>query len=383
MTKNTSICWCVFAIIGLLTSCLKEEPLNTECDIEVATIHLDSPEDVFYSVTDTMVRIPSTDSEVIFTVRRKADVSSLAPRFVLTPGATIVPENGSVQDFSHGPVKYVVTSEDKAWKREYQVSFKPMTRMMKDTLEIDFEDVESETKNGTYYIWKSRNEDGTLGNDWSTGNAGFYLSNSKAAPDDYPTTVLAEGRSGKGVKLVTRDTGTFGRWVKMPIAAGNLFLGKFIVESALLSALKATQFGIPFDKRPSKIEGYYKYQAGTQFIDKESKVIDKNDIADIYSVMYINHDAEGNPVYLYGDDVFTNSNIVAIARVSDLKNTDQWTHFEAEYVYQKEVDLDLLENYGYSFTIVFTSSITGASFEGAVGSTLCVDEVRVSFSKEE
>ena len=66
------------------------------------------------------------------------------------------------------------------------------------------------------------------------------------------------------------------------------FLGKFIVESALVSALRATQFGIPFDKRPSKIEGYYKYQPGSQFIDKDAHVIEKTDCADIYSVMYVN-----------------------------------------------------------------------------------------------
>lgn len=383
MTKSAKLFWSFFMAIGLLSSCIKDEPQNTECDIEAASIHLDTPENIFYSISDTLVKVPSTENNIVFTVRRKADVSSLAPRFVLTPGATIVPENGSVQDFSNGPVTYVVTSEDKAWKREYKVAFTPMTRMMKDTLEIDFEDTEMETKTGTYYIWKSRNEDGTLGSDWSTGNPGFYLSNSKAAPDDYPTTMLENGYSGKAVKLVTRDTGTFGHWFKMPIAAGNLFLGKFIVESALVSALRATQFGIPFDKRPSKIEGYYKYQPGSQFIDKDAHVIEKTDCADIYSVMYVNHDEQGNPVYLFGDDVFTNPNIVAIARVKDLNPTDNWTHFEAEYVYQKDIDLDLLENYGYSFTIVFTSSITGASFEGAVGSTLCVDEVRVSFSKEE
>lgn len=383
MTKSAKLFWSFFMVIGLLSSCIKDEPQNTECDIEAASIHLDTPENIFYSISDTLVKVPSTENNIVFTVRRKADVSSLAPRFVLTPGATIVPENGSVQDFSNGPVTYVVTSEDKAWKREYKVAFTPMTRMMKDTLEIDFEDTEMETKTGTYYIWKSRNEDGTLGSDWSTGNPGFYLSNSKAAPDDYPTTMLENGYSGKAVKLVTRDTGTFGHWFKMPIAAGNLFLGKFIVESALVSALRATQFGIPFDKRPSKIEGYYKYQPGSQFIDKDAHVIEKTDCADIYSVMYVNHDEQGNPVYLFGDDVFTNPNIVAIARVKDLNPTDNWTHFEAEYVYQKDIDLDLLENYGYSFTIVFTSSITGASFEGAVGSTLCVDEVRVSFSKEE
>ena len=80
---------------------------------------------------------------------------------------------------------------------------------------------------------------------------------------------------------------------------------------------------------------------------------------------------------LYGDYVLTNENIVAIARITDMRYTDEWTYFELEYNYTEEIDYDLLENFGYNFTVVFSSSKDGATFEGAIGSTLCVDKVRV------
>lgn len=57
----------------------------------------------------------------------------------------------------------------------------------------------------------------------------------------------------------------FGSALKMPIAAGNLFMGTFDLGSALSGsegALKATQFGFPFEHIPTYLTGYYKYKAG-------------------------------------------------------------------------------------------------------------------------
>ena len=37
----------------------------------------------------------------------------------------------------------------------------------------------------------------------------------------------------------------------------------------------------------------------------------------------------------------------------------------------------MLKNYQYNLSVVFTSSIEGAEFRGAIGSTLYVDEVKL------
>ena len=102
------------ALIGssTLTSCFKDEPLNAECDIEQAYIHVDNPLGMFYQQSDTLINVLSTAEDINFVVRKTTDLTALAPIFNMTPGATIYPDNGSEQDFSNGPIVYTTTSED-------------------------------------------------------------------------------------------------------------------------------------------------------------------------------------------------------------------------------------------------------------------------------
>ncbi|MDR1740691.1 MAG: autotransporter adhesin family protein [Synergistaceae bacterium] len=62
----------------------------------------------------TMVEQP--DGTWLITAPEGADLSSLALTFALPDGSTISPENGSVQDFSKGAVKYTVTAPDGSTK---------------------------------------------------------------------------------------------------------------------------------------------------------------------------------------------------------------------------------------------------------------------------
>ena len=164
----------------------------------------------------------------------------------------------------------------------------------------------------------------------------------------------------------------------MPLAAGNLFIGRFDVQNALTNAMKATQFGLPFDKKPVRIEGYYKYQPGENFQDRDGNILSGvTDKATIYAVLYRNKDAEGRPIVLYGDNVQTSDQVVALAKLKDISATPEWTKFDVAFNYNEEINQEMLENYDYSLTVVFSSSINGNLFEGAIGSTLWVDEVRV------
>ena len=117
-----------------LTSCFGEEPDYCEADIETATLHVDDPSQFFFQATDSMQTVFSTDSVITFSVRGDADVSALAPVFKLSPGATVSPESGSVHDFTGGPVRYTVTSQDGKWQRHYRVSVVPTMITVADTL---------------------------------------------------------------------------------------------------------------------------------------------------------------------------------------------------------------------------------------------------------
>ncbi len=366
-----------------LTSCFKDEPLNAECDIETVTVHCPNPENVFFNLTDTMQNVLSADSVVTFSVRSNADMSKASLRVTTTAGATVTVTDGSGLEVGKS-VRYRITSQDGNWSRNYTIKFVPVTHTVSDTIKYDFEHYELEPKSGAYYIWHNVLPDGSLGNDWSTGNPGFQISRSSAKPDEYPTMPLAAGYDGAAIKLVTRDTGPFGIMANMRLAAGNFFLGTFDLSYALHDAMKATRFGVIFDKKPITFTGYFQYKPGEKFQDRSGKeVAGRVDKGSIYAVLYRNHDSQGNVVMLNGSDVLTSSQIVALAQVPDVTTTDGWTRFEIPFDYHEGIDNTLLANRGYSLAVVFSSSSEGATFEGAVNSELLVDKVRVICATEE
>lgn len=369
----------------LATSCIKDEPLNSECDIEVCKVHHEASDTIFYALSDTLQKVSSVDTVINFYTRSRInpqDLSQVRVTFDLTPGATITPANGSVQDFSQGGVVYTVVSEDKLWSRTYKVRFLPRAVLNPD---FDFENVELEQPRERFYIWFAYDQNQKRQDLWATGNSGFALSRSSAKPHEYPSVMLEQGISGKGVKLETCSTGAFGAMVNMRIAAGNLFLGSFDTQNALTDAMKATRFGVPVNRKPVRFTGYYKFQPGEKFQDRYGiEVPGRVDAPDAYAVLYKNTDENGLPVTLYGDDVLTHKNIVAIARVPEFKvtgisDTSNWEYFDLPLEYKQELDMVRLSNLGYNLAVVFTSSIEGATFCGAVGSTLLIDESAIIY----
>ncbi len=374
----------LLAFALLLSSCIKDEEANKECDILSAWVEGEDYATNFYHVAQMRhENISSSEKEIIFTVRSLYALPTKIPiQFTLTPGATIVPDNGSVQDFTAGPVIYTVTSADGAWKREYKVEFREASL---PSFKFSFENVEvvEGSNRNQYHKFYELDQSGNHRNIWVSGNEGVALTKYASTPDEYPTRSINDGYRGLGVCLSTQDAGSLGRMMNKPIAAGNLFLGKFILDNVLFNPLKTTEFGIPIDKEPIRVTGYYKYQPGKEFTNAKMEV-DKNriDEASIYAVFYRNMDEEGKDVKLYGDDVFTNPNILKIAQVKTLPATDEWTHFEM-FFEGKDADPQILASQGYNMTLVFSSSKEGANFEGAIGSILHIDEVEVFFDNEE
>ena len=398
MRKNAKLI-IVMALAGILTSCIGDELPNTECDIESITINVDNPNDYFYHDYDVTQIVASVEKEIVYQLRAGAEVSELPVTLTITDGAkayiddnqensNFVPfVNGSMVDFSNGRArKFRIVSENGAWERIYTVRFEQNSADQGAcTLDIDFENFElndpskSDNDAGYYYIWKALDSNAISVEQWVCGNPGFKLSKSSAKPMDYPTKPAVEQGvdGGACLKLETKDTGAFGRMVNMRIAAGNFFIGTFDVANALKDALAATRFGLPFAHKPVKMTGYYKFKAGDQFQDKKGKPVNRIDQPDAYCILYRNTDADGKRVLLDGADVLTNPNIVGLGRISGTVETDEWTPFEIPVVYTEEIDKELLMNFGYSMTICFSSSIEGAYFEGAPGSTFYVDKVKV------
>lgn len=354
----------LLAACFLFGSCIREEAPNAEADILSCTV----PGDVLRSVPEI------GNTSVSLYVRSEADIRNLAPEFTVTEGATIEPASGTVLDFS-SPRVYTVTSEDGLWHKDYTV------RCVLSNIgtEYDFERVRMEPKNERFQIFYDVFSEGdTI--EWGSANAGYALTGMASSASGYPTTQSEDGYIGKCAKLVTRSTGTFGSWVGMDLAAGNLFIGSFDVSSALSNGLKAPHIGKPFEHVPTYLSGYYKYKSGDQYMVNGQAVAGKRDQCDIYAVFF---ETDENTPYLDGTNALTHPNLVALARISDQRETDEWLHFNIPFVKRegKEVDPEKLRNGVYRLGVVFSSSLKGDLFEGAIGSTLMVDEVKIAYEQ--
>lgn len=379
----------LLAGVALLSSCYGDEPLNAECDIEAVSLTLDDPKTLFYHDYDTHQEVPSASDSIGFMAHISATIGAYPVTLKTTSGSKsyLMDDSGDFQPFTNGTTvdfsagrirRFRIVSEDGKWSRDYKINIVNETVSGDGTMLIDFGTYELNEPAHKYYVWRESDPNAIRYDQWATGNPGFNLSKSSAKPDEYPSVAIAEGGvdGGPYLKLETRDTGAFGRMVKMPLASGSLFIGTFDVANALKDALSATRFGLPFKHKPSKVKGYYKFRRGEKFQDKTgSEVPGRLDMPDTYCVFYRNQDSNGKQVILDGADVLTSEYIVGIARIVGVQETDTWTPFEMNLEYLSEVDKELLANNGYSLTLCFASSIDGAYFEGAPGNTFCVDQV--------
>lgn len=381
--------WFIYlSLVFLFMSCIQEEPLNAEADILSCEINNEQGQPDMNIKAAVLV----TNTQVTALAIPKINLQKLVPVFEVTPGATITPASGVMRDFSE-PQQYTVTSEDGKWQKVYTVSVD--TSEMKT--KYKFENFElSGSKDNKYQVFYEiiPTPSGLFKQYiWASGNAGFALTGVAKSPEDFPTVSSPKGSDqiGNALKVTTKSTGGFGELAGMPIAAGNLFIGSFNAANAMKEPLKATLFGLPFGKKPIALRGSYKFKGGAPFIiknkdGKKEEVPGREDIGDIYAVLY---DAEKGS--LTGDNVLTSDQIVALARVKDMKSlassvdidvVGNYSEFEVAFDYDsyktsRPFDPEKLKEYKYNLAVVFTSSRDGAYFAGALGSTLYVDNVDI------
>lgn len=363
----------LLALVLLPTSCIQDEALNAEADILTCTV----------DTTLQLIREPVIGNDrVTLYVPSGSDLTRVAPRFTLTEGATLFPAGGTVRDFT-SPQHYTVTSQDGRWSKDYIVEF--ISHSMATLYHFEKIRYYSATDLGGttkdyYHIFTDYRSDGSL-MEWGSGNAGFKITNGNAPATDYPTCQSDSGFKGKCAKLTTRSTGALGASMDAPLAAGNLFIGTFSIN--LKEMAKSTHMGVPFSYIPTRLNGYYKYRAGDVYTDaKGQKVTGKRDEFDIYAVFY---EVTEDVPYLDGTNVQSSPNIVLFAQVQERKEGDEWNYFSVPFEPRngKSIDPEKLKKGKYNITLVASSSKGGAFFCGAVGSTLCVDEMELEYVADE
>ena len=402
------------AAIGI-TSCIQEEALNTECDILTCTV----PESILESP------VVVDNNTVTLRIRPTGDISQLAPEFTVTEGATITPASGTPQDFLNAEnhtVYYTVTSQDGEWSKKYPV------RVIQKEIPSVYKfngtrlNLGEDNKGDKYSILVERDENGEEVLTWASGNPGYAFCgvaviNAKkdyGYPDDpltymqhiwkyFPTrAVYAEdvvqkmnpedgytyfynpdGTYAKPefIRLTTCSTGSFGAIVGMPIAAGNLFQGFFDLGLAIGNACGATKFGEPYHYVPVKLQGRYRYKAGPVFKNKAGQVLDRKDIFSIYALFFESEPGKVDYIdgYIHKKN-FQHDNLVSVALMKDARESDEWVTFEIPFeaaVNGSQLDREKLGQGLYKIGIVISSSVDGDTFQGAVGSTLDIADLRI------
>ncbi|MBB1140583.1 PCMD domain-containing protein [Myroides sp. WP-1] len=373
MMRNNYFFLSLSLSIGLLfSSCIKDEALNAEADIETATINQE------FLLTAPIV----SNDKVTFRVSKSLDLTQIAPEFTLTPGATIIPPSGTVRDFSNGPLIYRVTSESKTWSKIYTIDFTNAEISTIYNFEL-FKEIAGGFYGNDYYhvLYDILLDDKGVEKEefiWANGNQGFAMTDGNPdnpkKPSDFPTSVIPDGFVGHGMKLTTLSTEPLGPMMGSPLAAGNLFLGEFDLATAVSKPLKGTKFGLDFNYEPTVFRGFFKYTRGKDFqVNNPDKNKLTEDRWDAYAILF---EANTNE-FLYGDHDFVDEKIVSIARVPDTlkKETNTWTLFEIPFTYVEGKHYDPHKK--YKLAIVFSSSEEGSLFNGAIGSTLYIDEVEI------
>lgn len=379
-------------LIFTLCSCIDDEPLSMEADIEQVTVGGVAANRLFAQTSEAERKVLSQDSVIVFHLAdgvEDATLDSIQLDFRLSQGATLTLVSDSAKFSQQRVVRYKVTSQDHRFQRYYAVQFVPAPDLGPD---FNFDHPQLDANSQKFYVWPlegTQDSKTGLGAFWGNGNVGFMLSNYTAAANEYPTTPTDDARSGMAVKLTTSSTGALGAMFGKPIAAGNFFVGTFNMEKALADALAATQFGRPVRRQPKVFKGYYKWQPGEQYRNLAQEAVqgpaaDGRDLPQIYAVLYRNTDAQGTPVVLDGSNVLTHENVVATAvvenyTVTGATKTSQWASFEVPFTYHKALSNEVLVKRGYSLALVFSSSKNGAKFEGAIGSTLIIDDCSITY----
>lgn len=358
-----------------LASCVQDEALNREAAVD--------------GVEGANVQLVSIDTEnkkIDLYVPRQTSHSLQELKFTLADQASIeaTPQLDTdkplidLYDFSEsGSRTFTVTSEDQAFHTPYLIG-------LVDTelpLAYSFDHLLANSS-APYDILAERQtvvgekHDRVL--QWVSGNPGYKLTGMAKGREDYPTVQTPDGRNGMCVKLETRTTGSFGMMLnpKMPIAAGNIFVGSFDLSNALKDARKATRFGFPFYQKPVLLSGSYKFKAGEVFTDENGNVVAGcKDTGDIYAALY---EVKQSSDFLDGNTSLNSSDIVLMARVP-VSETTEWVSFAVPFTQpgSKAFDAAKLRSGKYKLELVCSSSKEGAWFRGAVGSTLYIDDIRL------
>ncbi len=342
----------VFIFATLLYSCEEDKSSNAEI-IDLSIIEASNSELIF----DGVYIEPDDQRLYIFLNNDLSNINfpiSFTADFKLSSGAKTASIVGNEISFSNSDeVKLIEVQAEDGTKKEWYIQL-----VHKQMQNAGFENwFDNKGMNGKLYTEIGESDIASI---WSTANLGTSMYSVYCTqPLLIETNTLAE--------IVTGETPV------VPITAGTLFIGTFDLGKAMSNPTdpkQATSFGVPFIYRPTAMKFNFKYQAGEQYI----QAIPKNpeSILEGFTVNEIE-----------GQDK------CSIYAILEIRNNDQVTEI-ARAEMESGTTVDVMEEtiltFNYTSTespthisIVFTSSIEGDLWKGAIGSKLVIDDLELIY----
>ncbi|PSL43393.1 putative glycosyl hydrolase or carbohydrate binding protein [Chitinophaga niastensis] len=347
---------CLAAILGSLQSCIKDAPQNPEADIVSFTVNKDDlTGDVYIDQTNAKIRLY---------LKEEAFQKGIVPTITVSAGGQVSPASGDSLKFdNNGIKKYVVTSNNGANKKTYTVEVINI-----GTWKFDFEKWDTLSYEGAdFHYLNPAGEDGH--SVWASGNIGIAITGVTEIAD-FPLHATANAYEGKyAAEIETRPGNALSGWMNIHIFPGSMFLGNFTTDSMMQNPLKCPQFGQPYRGMPKSFTGYYKYQPGAKFQDRNENIIaGKTDACAIYAVLY------NGTERLDATNILTSERIIATAILPDGSAKADWTHFDIPF---KVTGTPVAPNAQVMMAIIASSSSEGDFYRGAIGSKLVLDNIEI------
>ena len=295
------------------------------------------------------------------------DLKAMVPTFTISDKAIVSPVSGVAQDFSTGnKVTYTVVSEDGTVK-EYVASIAGNLNVMS----FPFEEWTSVGSGKAKHDEPMPKE---LLASSVEGASLLFLYGVKGFPV-YKTDDKVAG--DLAIKLITMDTSAAANGLVPALVSGSVFTGKFDLGPAFTDKLLCTRFGLPYDKKPVRFKGWYKYAPGAKFIDgsDHTNIIEVKDKVDECAIQAVLYQVTADDEVLTGHDLNTSDKRVAVANLSDGTAKAEYTAFDIPFTFLEGKTYE--EGAKYKMAVVCSSSKEGDFFKGAGGSTLLVDELEV------
>lgn len=287
----------------------------------------------------------------------------LYPKFQLTPGSTVSPAAGDSVNFSNGRVRFTVWAEDSIHRTIYTV-YADKAQALRFGMNSWETWPKGETNNDLIYLTPQEKT-------WQTGNEALrYWKKQGIYGMQSPYSVEKETQfvnSGDAaVKISTR----YADGATPALQAGVFYTGEeFEVNPD--EPLKSIRFGTLFETKPLKIKGQYSYTPGTTYYQNSVLAPGIADTCRISAILYEINDINET---LDSLDIYKDEKIVAIGVFeSGATSANEYAPFELRMRYIKSYFFTKM----YKLAIIATPSRNGATFEGADGSTLWIDDVEI------